>query len=58
MPTSEHDNVRVGIVFEVDDSPVTLYIWAHLVAATMVHDLQENGVVASVVRVDIDDLSQ
>lgn len=52
--TGEHDNVRVGIVLEVDDSPVTLYIWAHLVASTMVDDLQDHGVVASVVRIDID----
>lgn len=58
MPASEHDNVRVGIFLEVDDSPVTLYIWAHLVAATMVENLRDYGVVASVVRVDIDDLSQ
>lgn len=58
MPTGEHDNVRVGIVLDVDDSPFTLYIWAHLVAATMVEELQENGVVASVVRVDVDGLSR
>jgi len=58
MPADDNDNVRVGIVLEVDDSPVTLYIWALLVAATMVDDLRENGVVASVVRVDIDDLSR
>jgi len=50
----EHDNVRVGIVLEVDDSPVTLYIWAHLVAATMVDDLHDHGIVASLVRIDID----
>lgn len=58
MPAGEHDRVRVGIVLEVDDSPLTLYIWTHLVAATMVEELQENGVVASVVRVDIDELSR
>ncbi len=52
--TVEHDNVRVGIVLEVDDSPVTLYIWAHLVAATMVDNLQDHGIVASLVRIDID----
>ena len=52
--TDEHDNVRVGIVLEVDDSPVTLYIWAHLVAAAMVDDLQDHGIVASLVRIDID----
>ena len=57
MMAGKDDNVRVGIVLEVDDSPLTLYIWAHLVAATMVEDLQAYGVVASVVRVDIDDLS-
>lgn len=54
MKGGEHDNVRVGIVLEVDDSPVTLYIWAHLVAATMVDHLQNHGIVASLVRVDID----
>ena len=58
MPDAEHDKVRVGIVLEVDDSPVTLYIWAHLVASTMVEDLWENGVVAGVVRIDIDGLSR
>jgi len=50
----EHDNVRVRIVLEMDNSPVTLYIWAHLVAATMVDDLQDHGIVASLVRIDID----
>ena len=54
MTANEHDNVRVGIVLDVDDSPVTLYIWAHLVASTMVEDLWENGVIASVVRIDVD----
>ncbi|MGH9154132.1 MAG: hypothetical protein ACRD03_17500 [Acidimicrobiales bacterium] len=54
MTGGEHDNVRVGIVLAVDDSPVTLYIWAHLVAATMVDDLQDHGIVASLVRIDID----
>lgn len=54
MEDGEHDNVRVGIVLEVDDSPVTLYVWAHLVAATMVDDLQDHGIVASLVRIDID----
>ena len=54
MTGGEHDNVRVAIVLAVDDSPVTLYIWAHLVAATMVNDLQDHGIVASLVRIDID----
>lgn len=54
MTAGEHDNVRVGIVLDVDDSPVTLYIWALLVAATMVDDLQDHGIVASLVRIDIE----
>lgn len=54
MTANEHDNVRVGIVLDVDDSPLTLYVWAHLVAATMVEDLWEHGVIASVVRIDVD----
>ncbi len=53
MTVGEHDNVRVAIVLEVDDSPVTLYFWAHLVAATMVDNLRGNGVIASVVRIDV-----
>jgi hypothetical protein len=57
MTACEHDNVRVGIVLEVADSPVTLYIWGHLVAATLVDGLAEHGVIASLVRVDIDDLT-
>jgi hypothetical protein len=52
-----HDNVRVGFVLEVDDSPITLYIWAHLVAATLVEELWDHGVVAGVVRIDIDGLT-
>jgi len=52
-----HDNVRVGFVLEVDDSPITLYIWAHLVAATLVEELWGHGVAAGVVRIDIDGLS-
>ena len=54
MPAGEHANVRVGIVLEVDDSPLTLYVWAHLVAETMVDNLQHHGIVASLVRIDID----
>ncbi len=57
MTACEHDNVRVGIVLEVDDSPITLYIWAHLVAATLVDELAKHGVIAGIVRIDIDDLS-
>ncbi len=51
------DNVRVSFVLDVDDSPITLYIWAHLVAATLVEELWGHGVVASVVRLDIDGVS-
>ncbi len=51
------DNVRVGIVLDVDDSPVTLYIWAHMCAAALIDELKEHGVVASLVRIDIDDHS-
>lgn len=54
MAADEHENVRVGIVVDVDDSPVTLCIWAHLVAATMVEDLWEHGVMATMVRFDVD----
>lgn len=46
--------MRVGIVLEVDGSPITLCIRAHLVAATRVDDLQDHGIVASLVRIDID----
>jgi len=57
MTAPEHDNVRVGIVLDIDDSPVTLYIWAHLCAATLVDDLRDHGVVANLVRIDVDDAS-
>ncbi len=57
MAAADHDNVRVGIVLEVDDSPITLYIWAHLVAATLVEELRDHGVLATLMRIDIDDLS-
>ena len=57
MTGCEHDSVRVGFVLDVDDSPTTLYIWAHLVAATLVDELWGHGVVATVVRLDIDGVS-
>ncbi len=47
----------MGIVLEVDDSPLTLYVWAHLVASTMVDQLRDHGILAGVVRIDIDGLS-
>jgi hypothetical protein len=52
-----HDKVRVGIVLEIDDSPITVYIWAHLVAATLVDELRDHGVTAAQVDIDIDDTS-
>ena len=57
MTSCGPDNVRVGIVLEVDDSPITLHIWARLVAATLVEELAKHGVIAALVRIDIDDLS-
>ena len=47
----------MGIVLEVDDNPLTLYVWAHLVAETMIENLHANGIIASVVRVHIDGLN-
>lgn len=41
MTACGQDKVRVGIVIEVDDSPITVYIWAHLVA-TLVDELRES----------------
>ena len=55
MTACGHDVVRVGIVLEVDDSPITVYIWAHLVAATLVDELREHGVRAGLVGVDIEE---
>lgn len=55
--TCEPDNVLVTIVLEVDDSPITLYVWAHLVSATMVEHLSDNGVAANVVHIDVDGLT-
>jgi hypothetical protein len=52
-----HDTVRVGIVLDVEDSPVTLSIWARLVAAALVEELDDHGVIASLIRIDIDDRS-
>jgi hypothetical protein len=57
MTACGDDKVRVGIVLEVEDSPVTLYVWAHLVAATIVDELREHGVVAALVSIDINDIS-
>ncbi len=57
MKDRGHDNVRVGIVLEIDDSPVTLYVWAHLVAETLVEELRDHGVDATFVRIDVDDAS-
>lgn len=42
---------------EVDDSPITLYVWAHLVSATMVEHLSDNGVAANVVHIHVDGLT-
>jgi len=57
MTGHEHHNVSVGFVLDVDDGPITLYIWAHLVAATLVEELWAHGVAATVVCLDIDGVS-
>lgn len=54
--TTDDDKTRVGIVLEVDDSPLTLYVWAHLLAATMVDELHDHGILASVVQIEVDGL--
>ncbi|HSH23778.1 MAG TPA: hypothetical protein VK975_06940 [Acidimicrobiales bacterium] len=57
MKDCGHDNVRIGIVLEIDDTPVTLYVWAHLLAETLVEELRDHGVDATFVRIDVDDAS-
>jgi hypothetical protein len=59
MTSPEHtdEHVRVGIILDTDDSPITLYIWAHLCAATLIEELQAHGVDATLERIDIQDRS-
>lgn len=50
--------IRANIVLEVNDSPITLYIWAQLVATTMIDQLRNHGIIVREIKVDVDDLTQ
>jgi hypothetical protein len=59
MTSPEHTDepVRVGIILDIDDNPITLYLWAHLCAATLTEQLRAHSVEATLVRIDIHDTS-
>ncbi|HLY83711.1 MAG TPA: hypothetical protein VKQ71_12030 [Acidimicrobiales bacterium] len=56
-PENTHERARVGIILDIDDNPITLYIWAHLCAATLIEQLRAHCVEATLVRIDIHDRS-